>query len=428
MAEKVIMPKQGLQMTEGTILEWKKSVGDEVTEGEVLFEIETDKLTITIDAAASGTLLAILKGEGETVPITETIGIIGEPGEDFSALIDEREAAAPLEAVREEPVPAVSITPTTRVSGEKLFVTPRARMQAEKKGIDLETVTPTGPDSLIIERDVLSTDTAARTAATPKARKQAEKRGIDLSQVSGTGPGGKVYSQDLPAAQAASGKVTWELAGMRKVIAERMRESLDTAAQAVHRVDVDMSEAVSMREKFMKDELKVSFNDLVIKVTAAALIGHPEVNRQLLDNNTIVQYSSANIGMAVALDEGLIVPVMKDCSRKSLLEIHEEAKRLAVGARSNTLSPDDFTGGNITISNLGMYGIDSFTAIINRPESAILAVGAVKEKPVVVDSEIVVRPICSISLTYDHRLIDGAPAAVFLSAIRRMLENPYTLL
>jgi pyruvate dehydrogenase E2 component (dihydrolipoamide acetyltransferase) len=430
MAEKIIMPKQGLQMTEGTIIEWKKQVGDTVKEGETLFEIETDKLNIDIDAPASGTLLAVLRKEGETVPITEIIGYIGEAGEDVSSL-----TGAPKEPPTEAP---------TGASGRK-FVTPRARKTAEEKQLDLQQITGTGPEGLVIERDVLAAAVSAgssapgQPAATPTARKLAERTGQDLASITGTGPRGKIYSADIAAASqqkstggyqesAEYGVEEIPMRGMRKVIAERMRSSLDEAAQAVHRMDIDMSEAVRLRAAFKAEGRAVSFNDIMVRAAAAALKRHPRINRQIGSNGNILQFRDVNIGIAVALDEGLIVPVISHADQRSLEDIHAESLRLAAAARSNTLQPEDLAGGRFTISNLGMYGLDSFTAIINRPESCILAVGSITDRPVVIEKQLAVRPVCTVSLTYDHRLIDGAPAAEFLQTLRGIMQNPLLMI
>ena len=447
MAEKIIMPKQGLQMTEGTILEWKKKEGDPVEAGETLFEIETDKLTINIDSPATGTLLAILKYEGDTVPITEIIGVIGEPGEDFSGLLIESGAASSSSA---EDADAVFVdneklqTAATSTSTDKnkdtdasgrIFVSPRAKMIAEKQGISLADITGTGPDHMIIERDVKNYRPSAGTAATPLARKLAEQTGQDLKSVVGTGPRGKVYSTDIPALNADSQQPAAgesieviPLKGMRKVISERMRSSLDTAAQAVHRIEIDMSEAVRVREMFKAADKKLSFNDIIIRVAAEAIRLNPVINRQFRNESEIVQFSNVHIGVAVALETGLIVPVIHHADKLSLQGIHTETKRLADAAKSNSLLADELAGGRFTVSNLGMYGIDSFTAIINQPESSILAVGAVKNCAVVVDKEIVIRPVCQFSLTYDHRIIDGAPAAEFLQSIQKLMNNLYLLI
>ena len=457
MATKVNMPKQGLQMTEGNIIQWFYNEGDEVKDGEPLFEMETDKLTIEIDAPAGGTLLKIVRPAGDVVPITELIGVIGEPGEDItdilaeaggdSAAPDQSEApAAPSAPSAPAPAPAPAAQPAqpesrageatatataTSTSGRR-FVTPRARMRAGEYGIDPEALDGSGPDGLVIERDVLAAKEAA-PKVTPLARKVAEQEGVSLSDVSGSGPRGKITKADIQAAvRRPAGDVPAEdrvtpLSGMRRTIARRMRESLDTAAQAVHRMEVDMSEAVRLRTKLKAVDINVSYNDIILKATARALTEHPRMNAAFTEDG-IIEYSAVNIGVAVALVDGLVVPVLRDVDLKPLQRIHEEAKVLAKRARDGELSPEEMSGGTFSVSNLGMYEIDSFTAIIDTPESGILAVGAIKDQVVARDGEMVIRPMSNLSLTYDHRMIDGAPAAGFLLTLKRTLENPYTML
>jgi len=411
MAIQVIMPKQGLQMTEGTILQWFKKEGDQVKEGDPLFEMETDKLTIEIYSPGSGTMLKLLRQEGDTVPITELVAVLGEPGEDIGALISGM-----------EPEKAIAPSPN---QGARVFATPRARMRAGEKSLDLAMVSGSGPEGLIIERDIVSVRSSA--GATPLAKKQAAKEGLDLSLVSGTGPRGKIYTRDLALEPASAEDRRIPLKGMRKIIAERMRSSLDTAAQAVHHITVDMSETVRIRNVFKRDNLKLSFNTIILKAVASALEEKPGINSRM-DDGAIVIIGRVHIGVAVAVQDGLLVPVLKDANRKNLLQIESEVGALAAKVKSGTLSPEDMEGGTFTVSNLGMYGLDSFTAIINQPESGILAVGAVKETPVVVDGQVEVRPVCALTLTYDHRVIDGAPAAEFLQTIKLILENPYRLM
>ena len=441
MATKVIMPKQGLQMTEGTIITWLAKEGESVEEGKPLFEMETDKLTIEISAPASGTLLKIIRGEGDVVPITETIAVIGESGEDIADLVAAASSAvsagkapeAPPEETKPAPqaaAPAPAPGADRVSSGGRQFSTPRARWRAEEAGIDISTLSGSGPEGLVIEQDVLSA-AEARPAATPLARRTAEQSGRDLSGVAGSGPRGKIYRRDISAAgaqaDAGRGERLVKLTGMRKTISSRMRESLDTAAQAVHRIDVDMSEAVRMRNRLKTADIKVSFNDIIMKATAEALTRHPRMNSAFTEEG-IVEYGAVHLGVAVAVEEGLLVPVLRDADLMTLAGINQETRRLAEAARSGTLAPDEMSGGTFSVSNLGMYGLASFTAIINRPESGILAVGGIEDRVVAVDGEPAVRPICTLSLTYDHRIIDGAPAAEFIRDLKMILENPYLLI
>ncbi len=433
MASKVIMPKQGLQMTEGIILEWFKKEGDTVKEGEPLFAMETDKLAIDIDSQETGTLLKIIKGEGETVPITETIAIIGKPGEDISGMMDAVLNAS--DNTVEEKIDSNISGPnvgdlehsnklvSNKFSKGRVFVTPRARMRAEERSVNIDLIDGTGPEGLIVERDILSYNPAV-FSATPLAKRKAEISGIDISSVEGTGPRGKIYTRDL---ETSNEDIVIPLTGARKIISERMRLSLDTAAQATHRVEVDMSEAVRLRDTLKNSSIKISYNDIILKTVAEALKLKPEINSSFSGEN-IVKFGKVNIGMAVAVENGLLVPVIKDVNKKSLMQINLETQTLGEKAKSGQIKPSDMEGATFTVSNLGMFGLDSFTAIINSPESGILAVGAVKDKAVVIDKQIVIRPICNLTLTYDHRIIDGAPAAEFLMLIKAILENPYRLI
>lgn len=433
MAKKIIMPKQGLQMTEGTILSWLVKEGEKVEKGQPLFEMETDKLTITMDSTESGTLLKIVRGEGETVPITETIAIVGEPGEDISDLLGEA-SGKPAADVPAEKTAAVSAAPAAQTDesvpeGGRIFITPRAKMRAEEMGIDYTMIRGTGEDGLIVERDIL----AAKPAITPLAKKIAELSGVDVSGITGTGAHGKIVRDDIVAAAriapaAERGTTLMPFKGMRKVIAERMVESLHTAAQATHRISVDMTEAVKVREAFMKMDKKLSYNDIVSYAVVRALKDYPIVNSELTDEGIVVKHF-VDLGIAVAVENGLIVPVVRDADLMSLEELSAAAKALAEKAKNGTLGPDEYKGGTFTISNLGMFGLDSFVAIINRPESGIIAVGRIAKKPVVDENdEIVVRPMMELTLTYDHRVVDGAPAAQFLARVKTYLEQPYLLL
>jgi pyruvate dehydrogenase E2 component (dihydrolipoamide acetyltransferase) len=448
-ATKVIMPKQGLQMTEGTIIKWLKQEGERIESGQPLFEMETDKLTITIDAAVSGTLLKIVKAEGEVVPITEMIAVIGELGEDIGGLLADGKVNQAPEATAKEAAGAVgavetAIDPegTTRAAGEKVFITPRAKTLAQGNNLDYLKVNGTGPEGLIVEKDVqaylaaLPAQSETAGKVTPVAAKLAGQHQVKLAEVGGSGVRGKVMKADIEAAIAArSGKTASgtrkgriiPFAGMRKVIADRMTQSLQGMAQANHRMKVDMTEIIRFREKLKAAEIKVSFTDIFVKVVAKALLDFPMANASLTDEGILVK-DYVNMGLAVAVENGLIVPVIKDADLMTLGEIATVAAELIAKAKSGQLQPDDYTGGTFTITNLGMFGIDEFTAIINPPESAILAVGKIEKTPVVVDDAVVIRPVMTLSLTYDHRVIDGAPAAQFLQRVKQILQNPYLLI
>ena len=389
MAQKIIMPKQGLQMTEGVITQWLAREGDTVQEGQPLFEMETDKLSIVIDSTASGTVLKLLYEEGDMVPVTETIAYVGPAGTDIAAVL--AGAAAPASA-GDPPAPA---------GDSRIFASPRARMVAEERNVDLASVSGTGPDGLIIERDVLAAQPAP--AAVPAAKPAEPAVESELETV-------------IP------------IKGMRKIIAERMHQSLHDLAQANHRMEVDMSECVHMREQLKALGVKVSYNDMVIRCAAKALTEFPMMNSSMTDA-AIIQKHYVNIGMAVATDTGLLVPVIRNADKLSLTQIGETARDLGKRTKEGGLNPDELTGGTFTVTNLGMFGVDSFTAVINAPEAGILAVGQMKKRAVVLeDDSIAVRPMMWLSLTYDHRIVDGAPAAQFLKRIKTLLENPSLLL
>ncbi|MCI8599750.1 MAG: 2-oxo acid dehydrogenase subunit E2 [Lachnospiraceae bacterium] len=401
MGEIIIMPKQGLQMTEGIITTWLVNEGDEIKEGEPLFEMETDKLAITIDSTASGTLLKILCEEDEIVAVADPIAVVGEPGEDYEAILAAGQGSTAPGATAAEPAdlpeasqPAVAPVTEAPEDAGHVFASPRAKTCAKERGIDYHDVPGSGPLGMVIERDILN-------AQVPGAR--------------------------VPMTAPARGEHQIPVSNMRRIIAQRMTDSLNTLAQANHRLTVDMSAAVALRRQLQDAELKVSYNDIVIRCVAKALTEFPMMN-STMDDQFITTKDYVNIGMAVATDEGLLVPVIRDADLKTLPEISQISKDLATRTKENKLTPDELTGGTFTVSNLGMFDIESFTAIINKPEAGILAVGKMEKKPVVCQDEIVIRPLMQLSLTYDHRIVDGAPAALFLRRIKQLLEHPGLLI
>ena len=454
MAKKVIMPKQGLQMTEGTIMQWLVAEGGAVEKGQPLFEMETDKLTITMDAEASGTLLKIVRPVGDTVPITELIAVIGEPGEDISALLGDAApaAAAPAEAA---PAPAAEPAPAAapvaeRAPGERIFISPRARMIAEEKGIDYSKIVGTGNDGSIIERDILAYE-ASQPAVTPLAANVAKANGIDLAGIAGTGAGGKITTADLPVsapaaapaapaapaaaeapAQMGRGTRTERMSGMRRAISNNMLASKNTNAQTNHRMSVDMTAAIALRNQYKALGIKVSYNDIIVRACAQALQDMPIINASV-DGNNIVYHDYVNIGTAVSVPGGLIVPVIKDADIIGLSGIAAKSVELIEKARDGKLTDADYHGGTFTVSSLGMFDLDDFVAIINPPESAILAVGKIAKTPVVVtndegEDDIAIKSMCNLCLSYDHRIIDGAEAAKFLQKLKNYLQNPVLLI
>lgn len=434
MPKRIIMPKQGLQMTEGTIIQWLAGEGEVVTAGSPLFEMETDKLTITIDSPESGTLLKIVRQAGETVPITELIAIVGEPGEDCTALLAGQPQPSTPEKDEIDSRAFENAAPAARATapsgGGRVFASPRAKTKAAELNVDWTILAGTSPEGWVVERDVVAA-AQRKPLTTPLARKVAEHAGIDLGQVVGSGPRGKIRRVDVEAYRAdtvaGQERRIVPLRGMRKVIAERMKQSLDVNAQTTHRISVRMAEATRMRDSLKDAGRKVSFNDLVALCVVRALTEHPKMNAELTPEG-IWQKDFVNLGIAVAMDEGLLVPVVRDADLMNLYELSRAIKDLASGAREGRLGPDSYVGGSFTISNLGMYGLEEFTAIINPPESGILAVGAVEDVPVAVGNAVEVQPVMKLTLSYDHRVIDGALAAAFLGTVKHYLENPCLLL
>jgi len=454
MASVIIMPKQGLLMEEGTITKWLVKEGEQTTEGTPLFEMETDKLTITMDSTATGTLLKILHPEGDTVPITQPIAIVGQPGEDISGLLGGAPATAP-QAAEETPSPAAEAAPAAvpvpaveRAPGERVFSSPRARLRAEENGVDIAAVPGSGPDGLVVERDVQSY-IAHQPAVTPLAANQARVQGIDLSGVTGTGPNGKITTEDLPGAAAPAeavpaeeaaapagqltrGTHTEKMTGMRKAVMKNMLSSKSVNAQTNHRMVVDMTAVVALRNQYKALGIKVSYNDIIVRACAKALQDYPIVNASV-NGSSIVYHDYVNVGTAVSVPGGLIVPVIKDADIIGLTGIAAKSAELIEKARDGRLTEADYHGGTFTVSSLGMFDLDDFVAIINPPESAILAVGKIAKTPVVVTDEegedqVVIKSMCALCLSYDHRIIDGAEAAKFLQKVKSYLQNPILLI
>ena len=452
MASVIIMPKQGLLMEEGTITKWLAKEGEQTTEGAPLFEMETDKLTLPMDSTATGTVLKILHPEGDTVPITQPIAIVGEPGEDISGLLGDAPAATPRAAEKPRasaaeaapaaaPVPAVEHAP-----GERVFSSPRARLRAEENGVDIAAVPGSGPDGLVVERDVQNY-IANQPAVTPLAANQARIQGIDLSGLTGTGPNGKITTEDLhiasaavepaPAAEPIPGQLTRgtrteAMSGMRKVISRNMLTSKSTNAQTNHRMVVYMTAAVALRRQYKALGIKISYNDIIVRACAKALQDFPIVNASV-DGSDIVYHDYVNIGTAVSVPGGLIVPVIRDADIIGLTGIAAKSAELIEKAREGRLTEADYHGGTFTVSSLGMFDLDDFVAIINPPESAILAVGKIAKTPVVVtddesEDQVVIKSMCALCLSYDHRIIDGAEAAKFLQKLKSYLQNPILLI
>ncbi|WP_394237730.1 dihydrolipoamide acetyltransferase family protein [Niallia oryzisoli] len=447
MAHGIFMPKLSSTMETGTILQWFKEEGESVEIGEPIFEIMTDKINIEVEAYEEGVLLKRYFDVDAVVPVNTIIGYIGEEGEnvpDESPGIqsdeDDAEAvtsAQASEAEVEEVVAVAAAAETRAASNEKLRATPAAKRIARENQVEISLVAGTGPEGRIQERDVIDFIKNA-PKATPLARKLAQSEQVDLASVTGTGVNGKILKQDIAGALAPAPVAEVKpaqrkkLAGMRKVIADRMITSVTTAPHVTLTSDFDMTKVKEIRAQLLptiekQTGYRLSFTEIIIKATSLALSRFPSVNAALIGDE-IIYNEQVNIGLAVAVPDGLMVPVLRDTNLKGLAAITAEAKEIGKKARDMKLSPAEMQGSTFTISNLGMYAIDGFTPIINQPETAILGIGRIQDKPVVVNGAIEVRPMMVASLSFDHRVIDGAPAAEFLTELKRILENPYELL
>ena len=446
MAEYVIMPKLGFNMDKGTLLKWRKKEGDFVKEQEVLFEIETDKTVMEVEAQISGILRKILVAEGEEVPVTLPIAIIGDRDEDINKMIEEAyEKLGKTEMTEEEPKAAKRISQRIaekreiepkKEKEESKKISPRAQRKAKELGVEVQLVEGSGPGGAVIEKDIISYYQNHRVKISPVAQKIAEKVGIDLETVKGTGIGGKVIKRDLQEVLAKSEEANKTekripYTEIRKTIGDKLSQSKFTAPHIYFTVSADMSKVVDFLNRFNQDnEERISINDFLVFTVAKVLAEQPNINCSLVGEE-IVYRKDINVGVAVALEEGLIVPVIKNANKKSLSILSKETKKLIKLAREKKLMPDDYRGGTFTVSNLGMYGIDNFTAIINPPEAAILAVGGIKKMPAVIEEEgvekIGIRALIKVTLSVDHRLIDGAMAASFLNRLKYYLEFPESL-
>ena len=443
MAKVVVMPKLGLTMTEGTVSKWLKKIGDEIKEGEPFFEVETDKLTNTIEANAAGVVRHFFVEEGATVPVLEKVAVIADAAEDISALLG---GAAPAAAAPAEAAPAApAAAPAPAKAPGRVIASPAAKTLAKEKGIDLALVTGTGPNGRITEDDVKNWKPAPapapapapeeppKTKASPLAAAVAKDLGLDLEKI---GAKDRVLAEDIlrylestreKKEEEAPKEELVPMNGMRKAIAKNMLNSHMTSPTVTANLSVDMSAMKNYREQLKAKEIKVSYTDLLVKFVAKALTEFPLLNCSVEDNKIVYKHY-VNMGVAVALDNGLVVPNVTDADKKSLTEISAEIKELAKLAREGGLPMEKLRGGTFTITNLGMYGVESFTPIINQPEVAILGVTTMEDRAVVRNGEIVIRPMMTLSLTFDHRVVDGSVAAQFLQRVKALLENPALML
>ena len=426
--EIIKMPRLSDTMEEGTVASWIKKVGDQVEEGDILAEIETDKATMEFESFYSGTLLHIGIGEGESAPVDAVLAVIGPKGSDVEAILKSGATgaatasapAAPAAETQQEPAqPAAETAPQPVVSAdsrERLFVSPLARKMAEEKGIDLASVKGSGDHGRIVKRDIenYTPGAAASAPAAPDAAVSA--------------PAAAAPAQIAPAPVGEELVESVKNSQMRKVIAKRLSESKFTAPHYYLTIEVDMDDAMASRTQINElPDTKVSFNDMVVKACALALKKHPQVNTSW-EGDTTKYNRHIHVGVAVAVDEGLVVPVLKFTDQMSLTQIGAAVKDLAGRARTKKIAPNEMEGSTFTVSNLGMFGIREFTSIINQPNSAILSVGAIVQKPVVKDGAVVVGHTMALTLACDHRTVDGATGAQFLQTLRAYLEHPVTML
>ncbi|GHG73855.1 pyruvate dehydrogenase complex dihydrolipoamide acetyltransferase [Comamonas sp. JC664] len=403
------MPNLSPTMTEGKIVKWLKKQGDKVSSGEAVAEVETDKSNLEIEAYDDGTLAEIVVGENQMAKVGAPIAYLTGKGAKAAPSAPAPQPAAPQPA-QAAPKPAAAPQPApsakpAQAGGRRLRASPVAKRIAREKGLDLTQVSGSGPSGRVVKRDIEEA-LAKGPAAAPAAKK-------------------------APAAQPVTGArpepTVVPLTSMRKVIAQRMTEVKPGVPHFYLTIEVDMEAAVKVREEAKAMDLKVSVNDLIVKAVAMAVRRYPKINVSL-QGDKVVQFHSVDVGIAVALEEGLITPILKDADQKGLQAISTGVRELAERARKRALKPDEYTGGSITVSNLGMYGIDQFVAVINPPQASILAVGAVAEKAVVRDGQLAVRKMMTATLSCDHRVIDGAIGAEFLRELRGLLEHPTRLL
>ena len=456
MATKVMMEALSPTMEEGRLVKWNKNEGDVVKSGDVLAEVETDKAIMELVARGDGVLRARLVPENSTTPVGQLIGVIAAADEDIAAMLASAAPAVPAPAASAPaavpaPAPAAPTpaapTPAAPAPAAPAAPAPEAPAAATPAAPSASAPRTAMPavDHHASEQALHAADTGGRQLASPLARRMASERGLDIAQVRGSGPGGRIIKRDVeeamsgsaalldgarPAAPgvAADDYIDQPLTQIRKTIARRLAESIGPVPTFYLTAEYDLARVTDMRAAMaaIGPEFKVSVNDIILKAVAVALTRHPDVNSHWMGDK-IRQHQRVHVGMAVAIPEGLITPVIFDANTKGLSQISTEARELAKRARERKLQPHEYTGATMSVSNLGMLGIDEFTAIINPPEAAILAVGAVEDKPVVIDGAVEVRKRMRVTMSCDHRVIDGALGAQFLQTLRRLIENPLML-
>lgn len=414
MAEVIRMPKLSDTMTEGVVAKWHKNVGDSVKSGDLLADIETDKATMEFESYHTGVLLHIGVEKGKAAPVDSILAIFGKAGEDISKILEEeKKVAGAVASVKEEPKKEIVVA-----EDKKVAVAAAVSKPVSTKSSNLQTSNGNG-----------------RLKASPLAKKIAEEKGMNISNLQGSGEGGRIVKRDIEnfsgfgfAAPQVEAYTEVSVSQMRKTIARRLAESKFTAPHFYLTIEIDMDRAIDVRKSILESAgVKISFNDLVIKAAAVSLKKHPNVNASWLGD--VIRYNQhVHMGVAVAVEEGLLVPVVRFADTKTLSQIAAEVKDFAGRAKEKKLQPQDWEGNTFTISNLGMFGIDEFTAIINPPDACILAVGGIRQTPVVKNGQIVPGNLMKVTLSCDHRVVDGATGAAFLQTFKNMMENPVLML
>jgi pyruvate dehydrogenase E2 component (dihydrolipoamide acetyltransferase) len=421
MAEVINMPRLSDTMEEGTLAKWFKKVGDTVKEGEILAEIETDKATMEFESFYDGVLLHIGIDEGSTAPVDSIIAIIGSKGEDISKIINND-----TPAVKEEPITAVKEEPITAVKEEPITVVKEEPTPVVKEEVKADSTISISNDRILIS---------------PLAKKLANEKGIDVSAIKGSGDNGRIIKRDIdsfkpsnysqftqPRPHLKESSYETQNSTMRKAIAKRLADSKFSAPHYYLNIELEMDNIISFRKQFIQTQnIKISFNDIIAKAVSLSLAKHPKVNSRWYDDK-IIYNEHVHLGVAVAVDDGLIVPVVKFSNSKDLPQINSEIKDFAERAKNKKLTPSEIEGSTFTISNLGMFGIESFTSIINQPNSAILSIGAIVQKPIVKNNEVVVGNTMKLTLACDHRTVDGATGSLFLKTLKEYIENPVSIL
>jgi len=424
MAIKIEMPKLSDTMEEGVIAKWNVKEGDKISAGDIIAEVETDKATMDVEAFDDGTLLKIVTQEGDAVPLGGLIAVIGDEGEDISDILDsaggsdnssaddsDKQEAKSEEKEETKTESASDVASTTESSNDgRVKASPLAKKMAEDKGIDLSSVQGSGPDGRVVKKDIEDFKGGSSTSS-----------GLSKPSSASEAPKSTQTFQSLESKEV-------KVSQMRKVIARRLSESKFTNPHFYETVDIDMKAAMAARTSMNEAyDVKISFNDIVVKACATALTRHQAINSSWHDD-VMIEHGEVHVAVAVAIDEGLMTPVIKHTDKKGLAQISAETRELAGLARDRKLQPDQMEGSTFTISNLGMFGIEEFTAIINPPNACILAVGAIRDVPVVENGEVVPGKRMKVTLSSDHRIVDGAKAAQFLNTVRNLLENPLGML